>query len=227
VTHSATKFLGGHGTTLGGVVVESGRFHWHSEKFPLFDEPVPSYGGLNWSGNFGEYAFLTRLRAEQLRDMGPTLAPHSAFLLAQGVETLPYRMQAHVDNTRGVAEWLAADKRVTAVNWAGLTSHPHFDRAQKYMPLGPGSVFSFEVAGGREVAQRMIESVNLASHVVNIGDAKTLIVHPASTTHAQLNNDQLIAAGVLPGVIRLSVGIEDVEDIIYDLDQALTQALKG
>ena len=227
VTHSATKFLGGHGTTLGGVVVESGRFHWHSEKFPLFDEPVPSYGGLNWSGNFGEYAFLTRLRAEQLRDMGPTLAPHSAFLLAQGVETLPYRMQAHVDNARGVAEWLAADKRVTAVNWAGLTNHPHFDRAQKYMPLGPGSVFSFEVGGGREVAQRMIESVNLASHVVNIGDAKTLIVHPASTTHAQLNNDQLIAAGVLPGVIRLSVGIEDVEDIIYDLDQALTQALKG
>jgi O-acetylhomoserine (thiol)-lyase len=174
-----------------------------------------------------ELLYWDGLRAEQLRDMGPTLAPHSAFLLAQGVETLPYRMQAHVDNTRGVAEWLAADKRVTAVNWAGLTNHPHFDRAQKYMPLGPGSVFSFEVAGGREVAQRMIESVNLASHVVNIGDAKTLIVHPASTTHAQLNNDQLIAAGVLPGVIRLSVGIEDVEDIIYDLDQALTQALKG
>lgn len=227
VTHSATKFLGGHGTTLGGVVVESGRFHWHSEKFPLFDEPVPSYGGLTWAGNFGEYAFLTRLRAEQLRDMGPTLAPHSAFLLAQGVETLPYRMQAHVDNARAVAEWLASDKRVTAVNWAGLTSHPHFERAQKYMPLGPGSVFSFEVAGGREVAQRMIESVNLASHVVNIGDAKTLIVHPASTTHAQLTSEQLIAAGVLPGVIRLSVGIEDADDIIYDLDQALTLALKG
>jgi O-acetylhomoserine (thiol)-lyase len=227
VTHSATKFLGGHGTTLGGVVVESGRFHWHSEKFPLFDEPVPSYGGLTWAGNFGEYAFLTRLRAEQLRDMGPTLAPHSAFLLAQGVETLPYRMQAHVDNARAVAEWLASDKRVTAVNWAGLSSHPHFERAQKYMPLGPGSVFSFEVAGGREVAQRMIESVNLASHVVNIGDAKTLIVHPASTTHAQLTSEQLIAAGVLPGVIRLSVGIEDADDIIYDLDQALTLALKG
>jgi O-acetylhomoserine (thiol)-lyase len=227
VTHSATKFLGGHGTTLGGVVVESGRFHWHSEKFPLFDEPVPSYGGLSWAGNFGEYAFLTRLRAEQLRDMGPTLAPHSAFLLAQGVETLPYRMQAHVDNARAVAEWLAGDKRVTAVNWAGLPNHPHFDRATKYMPLGPGSVFSFEVAGGREVAQRMIESVNLASHVVNIGDAKTLIVHPASTTHAQLTTEQLIAAGVLPGVIRLSVGIEDADDIIYDLDQALTEALKG
>ena len=131
VTHSATKFLGGHGTTLGGVVVESGRFNWHSEKFPLFDEPVPAYGGLSWSGNFGEYAFLTRLRAEQLRDMGPALAPHSAFLLAQGVETLPYRMDAHVSNARAVAEWLAGDKRVTAVNWAGLTSHAHFERAGK------------------------------------------------------------------------------------------------
>lgn len=227
VTHSATKFLGGHGTTLGGVVVESGRFHWHSEKFPLFDEPVPAYGGLSWSGNFGEYAFLTRLRAEQLRDMGPALAPHSAFLLAQGVETLPYRMQAHVTNARAVAEWLAADKRVTAVNWAGLKSHAHFDRANKYMPLGPGSVFTFELAGGREVGQRMIESVNLASHLANIGDAKTLIIHPASTTHAQLTNDQLIAAGVHPGSVRLSVGIEDVDDIIYDLDQALTEALKG
>ncbi len=227
VTHSATKFLGGHGTTLGGVVVESGRFHWHSEKFPLFDEPVPAYGGLSWSGNFGEYAFLTRLRAEQLRDMGPALAPHSAFLLAQGVETLPYRMQAHVSNARAVAEWLASDKRVTAVNWAGLKSHTHFDRANKYMPLGPGSVFTFELAGGREVGQRMIESVNLASHLANIGDAKTLIIHPASTTHAQLTNDQLIAAGVHPGSVRLSVGIEDVDDIIYDLDQALTEALKG
>jgi O-acetylhomoserine (thiol)-lyase len=227
VTHSATKFLGGHGTTLGGVVVESGRFHWHSEKFPLFDEPVPAYGGLSWSGNFGEYAFLTRLRAEQLRDMGPALAPHSAFLLAQGVETLPYRMDAHVSNARAVAEWLAADKRVTAVNWAGLKSHAHFERAKKYMPLGPGSVFTFELAGGRDVGQRMIESVNLASHLANIGDAKTLIIHPASTTHAQLTHDQLLAAGVHPGSVRLSVGIEDADDIIYDLDQALTQALKG
>jgi len=207
--------------------VESGRFNWHSEKFPLFDEPVPAYGGLSWSGNFGEYAFLTRLRAEQLRDMGPALAPHSAFLLAQGVETLPYRMDAHVSNARAVAEWLAADKRVTAVNWAGLTSHAHFERAGKYMPLGPGSVFTFELAGGREVGQRMIESVNLASHLANIGDAKTLIIHPASTTHAQLTHDQLLAAGVHPGSVRLSVGIEDVDDIIYDLDQALTLALKG
>ena len=153
VTHSATKFLGGHGTTLGGVVVESGRFHWHSEKFPLFGQPVPSYGGLQWSGNFGEYAFLTRLRAEQLRDIGPALAPHSAFLLAQGVETLPYRIQAHVDNARAVAEWLEADPRIEHVWWAGLANHPHHERAAKYLPKGPGSVFSFEVKGGRAVGQ--------------------------------------------------------------------------
>src|SRR6478609_6110957 len=224
VIHSATKFLGGHGTTLGGVVVESGRFDWHSEKFPLFGEPVPSYGGLQWSGNFGEYAFLTRLRAEQLRDIGPSLAPHSAFLLAQGVETLPYRIQAHVDNARAVAEWLEADPRIERVWWAGLPNHPHHDRAQKYLPKGPGSVFSFEVKGGRAVGQQLIESVNLASHLANVGDAKTLIIHPASTTHAQLTEQQLVDAGVGPGVVRLSVGIEDVEDIIDDLDQALTIA---
>jgi O-acetylhomoserine (thiol)-lyase len=226
VIHSATKFLGGHGTTLGGVVVESGRFNWHSEKFPLFGEPVPTYGGLQWSGNFGEYAFLTRLRAEQLRDIGPTLAPHSAFLLAQGVETLPYRIQAHVDNARAVAEWLDADPRIESVLWAGLPAHPHHDRAQKYLPKGPGSVFSFEVKGGRAAGQKFIESLNLASHVANIGDAKTLVIHPASTTHAQLTEQQLIDAGVLPGVVRISVGIEDVDDIIYDLDQALDLAVK-
>ncbi|MFD6054648.1 O-acetylhomoserine aminocarboxypropyltransferase/cysteine synthase family protein [Agromyces sp. NPDC060279] len=227
VTHSATKFLGGHGTTLGGVVVESGRFDWHSPKFPLFGQPVPSYGGLEWSGNFGEYAFLTRLRAEQLRDIGPSLAPHSAFLLAQGVETLPYRIQAHVDNARAVANWLAEDPRIERVFWAGLEDHPHHERAKKYLPLGPGSVFSFEVKGGRQVGQQLIESVNLASHLANIGDAKTLIIHPASTTHAQLTEQQLLDAGVAPGVIRLSVGIEDVDDIIYDLDQALAAATGG
>jgi len=227
VIHSATKFLGGHGTTLGGVVVESGRFNWHSDKFPLFGEPVPSYGGLEWSGNFGEYAFLTRLRAEQLRDIGPTLAPHSAFLLAQGVETLPYRMQAHIDNARTVAEWLDADPRVDYVNWAGLPAHPHYERGRKYLPKGPGSVFSFGVTGGRDAGRTFIESVDLASHLANIGDAKTLVIHPASTTHAQLNEQQLVAAGALPGLVRISVGIEDVEDIIYDLDQALAKAVGG
>ncbi|MEL0627397.1 O-acetylhomoserine aminocarboxypropyltransferase/cysteine synthase family protein [Salinibacterium amurskyense] len=232
VTHSATKFLGGAGTTLGGVVVESGRFDWATDRFPLFDEPVPSYGGLNWSGNFGEYAFLTRLRAEQLRDIGPALSPHSAWLLATGVETLPFRMQAHVDNARTVAEWLEADPRIETVYWAGLPGHPHFDRAQKYLPKGAGSVFSFEVRGSatqssRAVGQKFIESVELASHLANIGDAKTLVIHPASTTHAQLTEQQLIDGGVLPGVVRISVGIEDPEDIIADLDQALTAATKG
>ncbi|HMH59245.1 MAG TPA: O-acetylhomoserine aminocarboxypropyltransferase/cysteine synthase family protein [Galbitalea sp.] len=227
VIHSATKFLGGHGTTLGGVVVEGGRFHWANEHFPKFDEPTPAYGGLNWHGIFGEYAFLTRLRAEQVRDIGPTLSPHSAWLLAQGVETLPFRIQAHVDNARIVAEWLDADPRIEFVNWAGLAAHPHHERAKKYLPKGPGSVFSFGVKGGRAVGQRFIESVDLASHLANIGDTKTLVIHPASTTHAQLSEQQLIEAGVLPGLVRLSVGIEDPEDIVYDLDQALTAALKG
>ncbi len=227
VIHSATKFLGGHGTTLGGIVVESGRFNFSTEKFPLFTAPVPSYGGLEWGGNFGEYAFLTRLRSEQLRDVGPSLAPHSAFLLAQGVETLAYRMQAHVENARKVAEWLDADDRIDFVNWAGLPNHPHHDRAKKYLPNEPGSVFSFGVAGGRTAGQKFIESVDLASHLANIGDAKTLVIHPASTTHAQLTEQQLIDGGVLPGVVRISVGIEDADDIIYDLDQALAQATKG
>ena len=224
VTHSATKFLGGHGTTLGGVVVESGRFDWSNHNFPLFEETVPHYGGLTWFGNFGEYAFLTRLRAEQLRDIGPSLAPHSAFLLAQGVETLPYRMQAHVDNARQVAEWLEQDARVETVRWAGLPSHRHFDRAAKYTPAGPSSVFSFDVRGGREVGEKLIENVQLASHLANIGDAKTLIIHPASTTHAQLTEQQLADSGIGPGLVRLSVGIEDVDDIIYDLDQSLAIA---
>ncbi|ROS51051.1 O-acetylhomoserine aminocarboxypropyltransferase/cysteine synthase family protein [Frigoribacterium sp. PhB118] len=227
VVHSATKFLGGHGTTLGGVVVESGRFDWDSERFPLFDQPVPSYGGLNWSGNFGEYAFLTRLRAEQLRDIGPALAPHSAFLLAQGVETLPFRMQAHVDNARQVAEWLDADPRIERVRWAGLSGHPHHERAAKYLPKGPGSVFTFELKGGRPAGKTFIESVELASHLANIGDAKTLVIHPGSTTHAQLSEQQLVDAGVLPGSVRISVGIEDPDDIIHDLDQALAAATKG
>jgi O-acetylhomoserine (thiol)-lyase len=227
VIHSATKYLGGHGTTLGGVVVESGRFHWANEHFPLFDQPVASYGGLNWHGNFGEYAFLTRLRAEQLRDIGPSLSPHSAWLLAQGVETLPYRLQAHVDNARIVAEWLEADPRIEFVNWAGLPNHPHYDRALKYLPKGPGGVFSFGVKGGRQAGQTFIESVDLASHLANVGDAKTLVIHPASTTHAQLNDRQLVDAGVLPGLVRISVGIEDAEDIVYDLDQALTRATEG
>ncbi|GAA2175752.1 O-acetylhomoserine aminocarboxypropyltransferase/cysteine synthase [Agrococcus versicolor] len=224
VVHSATKFLGGHGTTLGGVVVESGRFDWANGRFPLLDEPVPHYGGITWNGNFGEYAFLTRLRAEQLRDIGPVLSAQSAAQLAQGVETLPLRMQSHVENARAVAEWLEQDARIERVSWAGLPSHPHHERAAKYLPKGPGSVFSFDVAGGRAVGQRLIEGVDLASHVANIGDTKTLIIHPGSTTHAQLTEQQLLDAGVGPGLVRISVGLEDVDDIIHDLDQALARA---
>lgn len=230
VIHSATKFLGGHGTTIGGVVVEAGTFDWGNGKFPLLTEPVPSYNGLSWWQNFGEYGFLTRLRSEQLRDIGPSLSPHSAFLLLQGVETLPQRMDEHIKNAHTIANWLADDPRVAAVNWAGLTDHPHHDRAQKYFPAGPGSVFGFRLAGGvnaRETGRKFIESLQLASHVANIGDAKTLILHPASTTHQQLTTEQLEAAGATEDLVRISVGLEDVSDILWDIDQALTAATGG
>jgi len=229
VVHSATKFLGGHGTTLGGVVVEAGTFDWGNGRFPTMTEPVPSYNNLRWWENFGEYGFLTKLRSEQLRDIGPALSPHSAFLLLQGVETLAQRMDAHLAGARAVAEWLEEDPRVAYVNWAGLPSHPHHERARRYLPLGPGSVFSFGVHGtaerpAREVGRRFIESLVLASHLANIGDARTLVIHPASTTHQQLSAEQLAAAGVPEDLVRISVGLEDVEDILWDLDQALTAA---
>ncbi len=226
VIHSTTKFLGGHGTTLGGVVVESGRFDWGNGRFPQMTEPVPSYGGLTWWGNFQEYGFLTKLRAEQLRDIGATLSAHSAFLLLQGVETLPQRMDAHVANARAVAQWLAADPRVAYVRWAGLPDHPDHARARRYLPLGPGAVFAFGVAGGRAAGERFIESVQLCSHLANIGDARTLVLHPASTTHRQLTPAQLEDAGVPADLVRISVGLEDVEDILWDLDQALAAAAK-
>ena len=226
VLHSASKFLGGHGTTLGGVVIESGRFDWGNGRFPQMTEPIPSYGGLNWWGNFQEFGFLTKLRAEQLRDIGATLSAHSAFLLIQGVETLPQRMEAHVAGARAVAEWLHADPRVSYVRWAGLPDHPHFDRAKRYLPLGPGAVLSFGVAGGREAGQRFIESVQLCSHLANIGDARTLVIHPGSTTHQQLTDAQLRDCGVPPDLVRISVGLEDVDDILWDLDQALAAAAK-
>ena len=226
VLHSATKFLGGHGTTLGGVVVESGRFNWGNGKFPRMTETVPSYGGLKYWENFGEYAFCTRLRAEQLRDIGPVLAPHSAFLLLQGVETLPQRMGEHVRNAKAVARWLNDDPRVSWVSYAGLPDHPHHARAATYLPEGPGAVFSFGVNGGRAAGQRFVESVQLLSHLANIGDVRTLVIHPASTTHQQLSDEQLTAAGVTPDLIRLSIGLEDVDDILWDLDQALAEAVK-
>lgn len=225
VTHSVTKFLGGHGTTLGGVIVESGTFPWNNGKFPQMTEPVESYGGLSWWGNFAEYGFLTKIRAEQLRDFGPSLTPQAAFQLIQGVETLPQRMEEHTANAQKVAEWLEADERVEYVNHSGLPSHPHHERAKDLLPLGTSSVFSFGVRGGRETGARFIEELQLASHLANVGDARTLVLHPASTTHQQLTQDQLTAAGIPEDLIRISVGLEDVEDIIWDLDQALDRAL--
>ena len=225
VIHSATKFLDGHGTTLGGVVIESGRFPWDNGRFPAMTEPVPSYGNVSWWGNFGEYGFLTKLRSEQLRDFGPSLAPQSAFQLMIGVETLAQRMDAHLANAQRVAEWLAADERISWVSYAGLPEHPHHARAKELLPLGPGSVFSFGVKGGREAGAQFIANLQLASHLANIGDAKTLVLHPASTTHQQLTAEQLEAGGVPEDLIRISVGIEDVEDILWDLDQALTAAV--
>ncbi|GAA1976773.1 O-acetylhomoserine aminocarboxypropyltransferase/cysteine synthase family protein [Amycolatopsis minnesotensis] len=225
VLHSATKFLGGHGTTLGGVIVESGKFNWGNGKFPRMTEAVDSYGGLKYWENFGEYAFCTRLRAEQLRDIGPVLSPHSAFLLLQGVETLPHRMEAHVANARIVAEYLEADSRVEWVSYAGLPSHRHHALAKRYLPGGPGAVFSFGVKGGRAAGEKFVESVELLSHLANVGDARSLVIHPASTTHQQLSDEQLRAGGVGPDLVRLSIGLEDPDDILWDIDRALDQAV--
>lgn len=224
VIHSATKFLGGHGTTLGGVIVDAGTFDWGNGRFPTMTEPVASYGDIKWWDNFGEYGFLTKLRVEQLRDIGPALAPHSAFLLLQGVETLAQRMTEHVANAARVAQWLDSDPRVSWVSYAGLPSHRHHDRANQYIPQGPGAVFSFGIDGGYVAAEAFINNVQLLSHLANIGDARTLVIHPASTTHQQLSPEQLAAAGVPADLVRISVGLEDVEDILWDIDQALTVA---
>ena len=227
VVHSATKFLGGHGTSLGGVVVESGRFPWDNGMFPAMTEPVASYGGLSWWGNFAEYGFLTRLRAEQLRDIGPSLSPFNAFLLLQGVETLPQRMDAHLANTRAVVDFLVEHPAVAWVCWPGLPDHPDHERAQRYLPRGAGAVVSFGVVGGRDAGRRFVESVELCSHLANIGDVRTLVIHPASTTHQQLSDEALAAGGVGADLVRISVGLEDPEDITWDLDQALAAATKA
>lgn len=225
VIHSATKFLGGHGTTMGGVVVESGKFPWNNGNFPLMTEPVPSYNNLSWYGNFGEFGFLTKLRNEQVRDFGPSLSAQAAFQLLMGVETLPQRMDEHLANAKQVAEWLAADERIAYVNYAGLADHPYYERGKQLLPLGVGSVFSFGVKGGRQASATFMANLQLASHLANIGDAKTLMLHPGSTTHQQLSDEQLAAAGIPDDLVRISVGIEDVDDIIWDLDQALTATM--
>jgi O-acetylhomoserine (thiol)-lyase len=223
VTHSTTKFLDGHGNALGGMVVESGRFDWsQGGRFPSLTEPEPAYHGLRFYENFGDFAFTTKARAVALRDFGPTLAPMNAFLTLTGIETLHVRMERHVANAQRVAEFLAGHKRVAWVSYAGLPSSPYHALARKYLPRGAGSVFTFGVRGGFEAGVRLVESVRLFSHLANIGDTRSLILHPASTTHRQLTDAQREAAGAGPDVIRLSIGLESAEDIIRDLDQALS-----
>ena len=226
VVQSATKFLGGHGTSIGGIIVDSGRFNWGNGRFPLMTEPIPSYNGLRWWDNFGEYAYATKVRSEQLRDVGASISPFNAFQILQGIETLPQRMTEHVANAQQVAEWLDADSRVSWVKYSGLPDSPHKANADKYLPIGPGAIFTFGVAGGRKAGATFINSLQMISHLANVGDAKTLILHPASTTHQQLTDEQLAAGGVSDEMVRISVGVEDVEDIIWDLDQALQAASK-
>jgi len=225
VVHSATKFIGGHGTTIAGVVAEAGTFDWGNGRFPGFTDTVPSYGGLRFWENFGEYSFCTKLRVEQLRDMGASMSPFSAFLLLQGLETLALRMEQHVANAARVAGWLEEHPAVSWVRYAGLPSSPSHELARRYLPKGPGAVFSFGVKGGRDAGRVFIEALEVASHLANIGDTRTLVIHPASTTHQQLSDEALVACGVSPDLIRISVGIEDVDDILYDLDQALHKAV--
>lgn len=222
VLHSATKFIGGHGTSIGGVVVDSGSFDF--SHFPTIAEPSPAYHGLRFFDTFGHYGYLMKLRVETIRDTGACIAPMNSFLLLQGLETLSLRMDRHVANARAVAEFLAGHPAVERVHYAGLPDHPHYARAQKYLPKGPGAVFSFELRGGREAGQRLIESLQLFSHLANVGDAKSLVIHPASTTHQQLSDEELASGGITPGMVRLSVGLETVEDLIWDLDQALDSA---
>ena len=221
VVYSATKFLGGHGTSLGGVVVDSGEFNWSNGRFPVVADPSPAYHGLAFHETFGVYGYLMKLRAETLRDLGAALSPFNAFLLAQGIETLPLRMRQHVANAQTVAKFLDADKRVGHVSYPGLSGSIYRPLAEKYLANGTGAVFCFDLPGGREHGLHFIESLSLFSHLANVGDAKSLVIHPASTTHRQLSDEELNAAGIGPGTIRLSVGIEDACDLIWDLEQGL------
>src|SRR5881275_2545362 len=228
VCHSTTKFLSGHGHSLGGIVVESGRFDWaQGDRFPSLTEPEPAYHGLKFFENFGDFAFTTKARAVALRDFGPTLSPMNAFLTITGVETLHLRMDRHVANALRVAEYLADHPRVAWVSYAGLKESPFHDLARKYLPKGAGAVFTFGVKAGYEAGITLVESVQLFSHLANIGDTRSLILHPASTTHRQLTDEQRLAAGAGPDVIRLSIGLESAEDLIRDLDQALEASPGG
>lgn len=226
VVHSATKFICGHGTSIGGVIVDRGRFPWDNGRFPGMTEPSKGYHDLRFFEYFGDFGWLMKCRAEMLRDYGPTMAPMTAWLMLQGLETLHVRMQRHCQNAIKVAEFLESHPLVEYVNYPGLPSNRFHDLARKYLPRGAGSIFTFGIKGGREAGRRFIESVQLFSHLANVGDAKSLVIHPASTTHQQMTDDDLRAAGIGPEMVRLSVGIEDVDDILWDLDQALARSQK-
>jgi O-acetylhomoserine (thiol)-lyase len=227
VVHSATKFIGGHGTSIGGVVTEAGTFDWSNGRFPVVADPSPAYHGLQFHETFGTYGYLMKLRAETLRDLGGALSPFNAFLFLQGLETLSLRMERHVANAREVAAFLEAHPLAARVSYPGLAASRYRPLVDKYLPLGAGAVFSFDCAGGRDAGQDLIRNVTLWSHLANVGDAKSLIIHPASTTHRQLSDEELRAAGVGPGTVRLSVGTESVRDLIWDLEQALGKVAAG
>jgi O-acetylhomoserine (thiol)-lyase len=225
VIHSATKFLGGHGNSIGGLIVDGGKFNWIGNKrYPLLSEPRPEYNGMVLGETFGNFAFAIATRVLGLRDLGPAISPFNAFLILMGIETLPLRMQRHSDNALAVAEFLAGHDKVSWVNYAGLPGDRYHQLALKYCPKGAGAVFTFGVEGGDEAGRKIVSEVKLFSHLANVGDTRSLIIHPSSTTHSQLSVEQRVAAGAGPDVIRLSVGIEDPADIIADLEQALAKA---
>jgi O-acetylhomoserine (thiol)-lyase len=222
IVHSATKFLGGHGTSIGGIIVDGGKFDWKKGHFPQINDPSPGYHGMKFSEVFGPIAFIIKARVDGLRDFGPCLSPFNAFLFLQGIETLGLRMKQHCDNTLAVAEWLEKDSRIAWVKYPGLPSSPYAAFAKKYMPDGAGAILTFGIKGGKEAGKAFVDKLKIFSHLANVGDAKSLVIHPASTTHQQLSGEEQIAAGISPDLIRLSVGIEDVDDLIWDLDQALS-----
>ncbi len=223
ILHSTTKFIGGHGTTIGGMIVDGGKFNWSSGRFPNFTEPDPSYHGLVYA-DLGPPAFILKARVQILRDIGACQAPFNSWTTIQGLETLSLRMDRHVSNAQNVAKFLDDHPSVTWVSYPGLDSHPDHRRAKKYLPKGPGAILGFGIKGGRRTGENFINNLKLISHLANVGDAKSLAIHPASTTHSQLDEEQLRKAGVTPDFIRLSVGIEDLPDILWDLDQALARS---
>jgi O-acetylhomoserine (thiol)-lyase len=225
VVHSLTKFLGGHGNSIGGAIVDCGTFDWlASGRYPTLSAPCASYHGITLAETFGNFAFAIACRVLGLRDLGPAISPFNAFLILAGIETLPLRMQRHCDNALAVAKWLSAHPKVAWVNYAGLPGNEFYALAKRYSPKGAGAVFTFGLKGGYEAGIALVSNVNLFSHLANIGDTRSLIIHPASTTHRQLTDEQRMRAGAGPEVVRLSVGLENVEDIIADLDQALAAA---